>query len=107
MVSFAPLLLLVDLYGPIRDTDKSTIATRGIEKMKMLKVNRIPELRTVPCTDHVKSVDSLFKDINEVSIRLQLQKIPGFGSKSSRDQIPTIRLNSPNPIIKLIPYDII
>ena len=35
---------------PIRDTIKSSVAATGIEKMKKknLKVNRIPELNTVP-----------------------------------------------------------
>ena len=45
----APILLLVDHFGQIRDTIKS------------LKVNRIPELETAPWTPNEKRVNSPFK----------------------------------------------
>ena len=44
----APLLLQVDHLGPIHDTIKSIVAAAGIEKMKKIRVDHIPELQTVP-----------------------------------------------------------
>ena len=62
--SIPPLLLLVEHFGPIRDTNKSTVAATGIEKSnKTFKVNTIPEFKKVPWTRLVKSVNSLFKNI--------------------------------------------
>ena len=44
---------------PIRDTIKSK--SKGIDKLKTFKVNRIPKVETVPWTPHVKSFNSPFK----------------------------------------------
>ena len=44
----ALLLLLLEHFGPIRDTITSTVAAAGIVKVKKtLKANRIPELEPV------------------------------------------------------------
>ena len=55
---------------PIRDTIKSTVAAKGIEKFKVLKENSILELETVPWTPmHVKSVNSPFKQYAKSPMR--------------------------------------
>ena len=47
------LLLLMDNFGPIRVTIKSTVAATEIEKKKTtLKLNCIPEFVTVPWALH-------------------------------------------------------
>ena len=47
--TIATLLLLVDHFGPVRETFVSTVMAIVIEnKQKTLEVNRIPELETVP-----------------------------------------------------------
>ena len=43
---------MVDDFGPIRDTIKSTVAAKGIEKMK----NRTSELKLGLFVPHVKSL---------------------------------------------------
>ena len=46
-----PLLLLLDHFGPIRDTIKSTVTAKRWNKWKTLKVNLILELeKTIPWT---------------------------------------------------------
>ena len=52
----APLLLLLDHFGPIRDIIKLTVATTVIVKMK--SKFSISELKTVPWTPYVKIVIS-------------------------------------------------
>ena len=42
------LLLLVDHFGPIRGTIKSTEAVTGTEEIKTIEGNRIPKTDTVP-----------------------------------------------------------
>ena len=49
--------------GPIRDTIISTVTATGVEKMKTLKVNHIPELEKEQWTPHVKSVKRLLNNI--------------------------------------------
>ena len=44
--TIAPLPLMVDHFGPIRDTIKSTVAVLGVEEMK--NGNRIHALESVP-----------------------------------------------------------
>ena len=52
-----PLLLLVDHFGPIRDTMESTVAAKGIEKVVLkILINLIHELETVPWYLHVTSL---------------------------------------------------
>ena len=53
-----PLLLLVNTFGPIRDTIKSTIETTGTKSIKNALKPLIPELETVPWNPHVKLVNS-------------------------------------------------
>ena len=38
---FAPILVLVEQFGPIRDSINSTMAAIGIENVSTLKVHRI------------------------------------------------------------------
>ena len=62
--------LLVEHYGPIRETIKSTVAVTGTKKLKTIFLTPFPELETVLWTPHVKSVNSPFKsfDISQSSM---------------------------------------
>ena len=55
------LLLLVEHFGPIHGTIKSTVAAIRIEKLKPLNFNRMPEVKTVPWITHVKLANSPLK----------------------------------------------
>ena len=44
----APLPLLMDHFGPIPDTKKSTVTATGIKKSETLELNGISKLETFP-----------------------------------------------------------